>query len=147
MPRAELPKWRCGVPGTPAFFPVSAHTPRLASRRSIARASRRIQGRVVCRDGKADHEVREAMGDKFPKHIYHSIICIGALVAHCDNGHWQVDALGAPHIGDLPEKVRYELFSGGLSYKEFRMSEDNLTQFIAVRGNTKPHLTDLVVSD
>jgi hypothetical protein len=34
----------------PAFFPVSAHTPRLASRRSIARASRRIQGRVVCRD-------------------------------------------------------------------------------------------------
>ena len=31
--KAELPKWRCGVPGTPAFFPVSAHTPRLASRR------------------------------------------------------------------------------------------------------------------
>jgi 3'-5' exonuclease len=50
-------------------------------------------------DGKADHEIREAMGDKFPKHIYHSIICIGALVAHCDNGHWQVEALGAPHIG------------------------------------------------
>ena len=22
------------------------------------------------------------MGDKFPKHIYHSIICIGALIAH-----------------------------------------------------------------
>jgi 3'-5' exonuclease len=35
-------------------------------------------------DGKPDIEVREAMGDKFPKHIYHSIICIGALVAHCD---------------------------------------------------------------
>jgi predicted PolB exonuclease-like 3'-5' exonuclease len=32
--------------------------------------------------GKSDVEVREAMGDKFPKHIYHSIICIGALVAH-----------------------------------------------------------------
>jgi hypothetical protein len=44
------------------------------------------------------------MGDKFPKHIYHSIICIGALVAHCDNGHWQVDALGAPHIGERSEK-------------------------------------------
>jgi 3'-5' exonuclease len=43
--------------------------------------------------------------------------------------------------------LRYELFRRGLSYKEFRMSEDNLTQFIAVRGNTKPHLTDLVVSD
>jgi hypothetical protein len=32
-------------------------------------------------DGKADDEIRAAMGDKFPKHIYHSIICIGALVS------------------------------------------------------------------
>ena len=32
--------------------------------------------------GKTDEEVREAVGDKFPKHIYHSIVCIGALVAH-----------------------------------------------------------------
>jgi 3'-5' exonuclease len=29
--------------------------------------------------GKSDVEVREAIGDKFPKHIYHSIVCIGAL--------------------------------------------------------------------
>jgi hypothetical protein len=60
-------------------------------------------------DGKPDSEIRDAMGDKFPKHIYHSIICIGALVAHYDNGHWQVDALGAPHIGERPEK---ELIAG-----------------------------------
>jgi hypothetical protein len=33
-------------------------------------------------DGKSDDEIREAMGDKFPKHIYHSIACIGALIAH-----------------------------------------------------------------
>jgi predicted PolB exonuclease-like 3'-5' exonuclease len=32
-------------------------------------------------DGKSDDEIRVAMGDKFPKHIYHSIICIGALIA------------------------------------------------------------------
>ena len=32
--------------------------------------------------GKTDAEIREVMGDKFPKHIYHSIACIGALVAH-----------------------------------------------------------------
>ncbi len=31
--------------------------------------------------GKSDVEVREAIGDKFPKHIYHSIVCIGALIA------------------------------------------------------------------
>jgi hypothetical protein len=51
-------------------------------------------------DGKIDEEIRAAIGDKFPKHIYQSIICIGALIAHRDNGHWVVDALGAPHVGD-----------------------------------------------
>jgi len=29
--------------------------------------------------GKSDVEVREAIGDKFPKHIYHSIMCIYAM--------------------------------------------------------------------
>jgi 3'-5' exonuclease len=54
--------------------------------------------------GKTDDEVREAIGDKFPKHIYHSIVCIGALVAHAEDDHWAVDALGAPHVGDRAEK-------------------------------------------
>jgi predicted PolB exonuclease-like 3'-5' exonuclease len=49
-------------------------------------------------------EVRAAMGDKFPKHIYHSIACIGALIAHHDGDHWVVDALGAPHVGERSEK-------------------------------------------
>ena len=44
------------------------------------------------------------MGDKFPKHIYHSIICIGALVAHREDGRWVVDALGAPYTGERSEK-------------------------------------------
>ena len=218
-------------------------------------------------DGKTDDEIREAIGDKFPKHIYHSIICIGALVACRDNAHWQVTHLGAPHVDDqrlekeliaafvnriaelnpqlitfngsgfdlpviryramvhaipaiglyarpyfhrytndavdlcdvlssfsshakvtlhelckvmgLPGKpdgisgadvdryyregrireiaeycesdvlntyrvwLRYELLRGGLSYEGFRKSEDNLTQFIALRGNSKPHLAEL----
>jgi 3'-5' exonuclease len=55
-------------------------------------------------DGKSDDEIRAEMGDKFPKHIYHSIICIGALIAHRDNEHWAVDALGAPHIGERSER-------------------------------------------
>jgi predicted PolB exonuclease-like 3'-5' exonuclease len=55
--------------------------------------------------GKSDVEVREAIGDKFPKHIYHSIVCIGALVAHQENGRWTVDALGASHIGARFEKA------------------------------------------
>ena len=56
-------------------------------------------------DGKSDDEISEAMGDKFPKHIYHSIVCIGALIAHRDdNDHWEVSALGAPHVGERSEK-------------------------------------------
>ena len=43
--------------------------------------------------------------------------------------------------------LRYELFRGRLSYEAFRASEDNLVQFINMRGNTKPHLTELVVRD
>jgi hypothetical protein len=42
-----------------------------------------------------DEEVREEIGDKFPKRAYHSIVCIEALVAHRNNGVWIVDALGA----------------------------------------------------
>jgi hypothetical protein len=45
-------------------------------------------------------EVREAIGDKFPKHIYHSIVCIGALIAHWEPDHWVVDAVSAPELCD-----------------------------------------------
>ena len=48
--------------------------------------------------------VREAIGEKFPKHIYHSIIYIGALIAHREPDHWAVDAVGAPHVGERTEK-------------------------------------------
>ena len=54
--------------------------------------------------GKSDVEVREAIGDKFPKHIYHSIVCIGALIAHWEQDHWAVDTVGAPHVGERTEK-------------------------------------------
>ena len=52
--------------------------------------------------GKSDVEVREAIGDKFPKHIYHSIVCIGALcrlrfrnVLSCPNPLVQFTKAGA----------------------------------------------------
>jgi len=41
-------------------------------------------------EGKSDDEIRVAMGDKFPKHIYHSIICIGALVARREDSRWAI---------------------------------------------------------
>ena len=54
--------------------------------------------------GKLDEEVRAELGDKFPKLIYHSIVCIGALVAQRQDEHWAVSAVGAPHIGERSEK-------------------------------------------
>ena len=38
-------------------------------------------------NGKLEDEVRAEMGDKFPKHVYHSIVCIGALVAQRQDEH------------------------------------------------------------
>lgn len=55
-------------------------------------------------DGKSEDDVRAELGDKFPKLIYHSIVCIGALVAHRDDDRWVVDAVGAPHCGERSEK-------------------------------------------
>jgi 3'-5' exonuclease len=66
-------------------------------------------------DGSGDDEVRAAMGDKFPKHIYHSIICIGALIAHQDGGQWTIDALGAPLVGERPEKALISSFAGRIA--------------------------------
>jgi hypothetical protein len=52
--------------------------------------------------GKSDVEIREAIGNT--KHIYHTIVCIGALVAHRESDHWAIEALGAPHVGERIEK-------------------------------------------
>ena len=61
-------------------------------------------------DGKTDDKIREAIGDKFPKHVYHSIVCIGALVASDRGSRWDVEALGAPHVGDRTEKELISAF-------------------------------------
>ena len=53
--------------------------------------------------GQSDEHIREHLGDKLPKHIYHSIVCIGAVVAHFVNDGWVVDAIGAPHVGERRE--------------------------------------------
>ena len=66
-------------------------------------------------EGKSDDEIREAMGDKFPKHIYHSIICIGALVAHRENDSWSVDGLGAPSVEKRSEKELIASFVGRIA--------------------------------
>ena len=54
---------------------------------------------------KSELEIREAIGEKFPKHIYHRIVCIGALIAHQEpDHHWAVDKLTTRHLGEMTEK-------------------------------------------
>src|SRR5262245_40785982 len=60
--------------------------------------------------GKTDDEIGDALGDKFPKHIYHSIVCIGAVVAFREREHWVVNAVGAPHVGTRTEKQLISAF-------------------------------------
>src|SRR5450755_3671490 len=60
--------------------------------------------------GKSPGEIRAAIGDDFPKLIYHSIICIGALVANRTANGYEVQAVGAPHIGQRTEKELIESF-------------------------------------
>jgi predicted PolB exonuclease-like 3'-5' exonuclease len=79
-------------------------------------------------EGKTDQEVREALGDKFPKHVYHSIVCIGAVVAHREAERWTVDAVGAPHCGERSEKELITAFVGRIA---------NLTpQLVTFNGNS-----------
>jgi 3'-5' exonuclease len=64
---------------------------------------------------KSDGEVRAVIGEKFPKHIYHSIVCIGALIAHREAESWSVDSLGAPHCGERSEKELVSAFVGRIA--------------------------------
>jgi hypothetical protein len=48
-------------------------------------------------------EVRQALGEGFPKHPLHKIVCIGALVASRQPEGWRVDALGAPYVKERTE--------------------------------------------
>jgi len=73
--------------------------------------------------GKSDVEVCEAIGDKFPKHIYHSIVCIGALIAHWEPDHWAVDAIGAPHVGERTEKELITAFCDKIASLEHALNE------------------------
>lgn len=65
--------------------------------------------------GLGDTEVREELGEKFPKHIFHSIICIGALIARLSGDKWIVDAVGAPSVAERTEKELICAFVGKIA--------------------------------
>jgi predicted PolB exonuclease-like 3'-5' exonuclease len=80
-------------------------------------------------DGKTDDEIRAELGERFPKHIYHSIICIGALIAHRDNDHWVVEALGAPHVGERTERELIAAFANRIADLEPQLVTFNGSSF------------------
>jgi len=53
-------------------------------------------GRAFDMVGAPASEIRAALGDGFPKHPFHKIVCIGALIASRSPEGWRLDALGAP---------------------------------------------------
>lgn len=61
-------------------------------------------------EGACWDEVRCSLGEKFPKHIYHSIVCIGALIAHRAEDGWRIEAMGAPHVGERTERELLQSF-------------------------------------
>jgi 3'-5' exonuclease len=78
--------------------------------------------------GNMDGDIRAVLGNRFPKHIYHTIVCIGALVAHRESDHWAVDALGAPHVGERTEKQLISAFCEKIA--------ELTPQLVTFNGNT-----------
>jgi predicted PolB exonuclease-like 3'-5' exonuclease len=75
--------------------------------------------------------VREVLGEKFPKHLFHSIVCIGALIARRVTipGPWEVVALGAPHIGERTEAELIAAFVARIAELQPRLVTFNGTGF------------------
>jgi hypothetical protein len=67
--------------------------------------------RMLGLEAATEAEVRKALGEGFPKHPLHKIVCIGALVASRQPEGWLVDALGAPHTGERPEAELIKAFA------------------------------------
>lgn len=59
--------------------------------------------RMLGMEGASADAVRSALGPNFPKYPLHKIVCIGALVASSTSEGWQIDAFGAPHLGERSE--------------------------------------------
>ena len=71
--------------------------------------------------GNPNEEIREALGVKFPKHIYHSVVCVGAPVAHREPPHWKLDAIGAPHVGERTEKALFTAFADRIAERNAQL--------------------------
>ena len=60
--------------------------------------------RYAAVNGQNRYELIEELGEKFQKRIYHSILCIGAVIVGREGDHWVMNSIGAPHVGERSEK-------------------------------------------
>ena len=68
--------------------------------------------RRVCGNDASDDELeRDVLKGKFPKHVFHQIVCIGAIVARRTGDGWSVIAKGAPHCGERDEATLIKSFT------------------------------------
>ena len=72
---------------------------------------------------------RAVLGEKFPKHPWHQIVCIGALIAARSPEGWQVLSLGAPHVGARTEAELITAFVGKIAELEPRLVTFNGNAF------------------
>jgi 3'-5' exonuclease len=78
-------------------------------------------GRVNDLD-EADLEgARTVLGGKFPRLPFHSIACIGALIAERIGPSYQVRSIGAPHIGERSEGDLIQSFADKIAALRPRM--------------------------
>jgi hypothetical protein len=63
-------------------------------------------------------EIRKTLGNKFPRLLFHEIVCVGALVAEWKEGTWRICRVETPHAG---ERTEAELIVGfGHLIEQFR---------------------------
>src|SRR5690349_2727011 len=79
-----------------------------------------------------EHDIaaaRAVLGEKFPKHPWHQIVCIGALIAARSAEGWQVLSLGAPHVGARSEADLITAFVSRIAELEPRLITFNGNAF------------------
>jgi predicted PolB exonuclease-like 3'-5' exonuclease len=86
-------------------------------------------GRVNELSEKPDNEIRELMGDDFPKLIYHRIVCIGALLASSTPEGYEVRAVDTSHAGERTEREMIQTFLGVIDRLSPRMVTFNGQSF------------------
>jgi len=80
--------------------------------------------------GHPEHSVREQMGDKFQRHIFHRIVCLGSLLAaRGADGVWRVSELGAPTLAEQGEKELIQDFADRLANLKPRLVTFNGASF------------------